>query len=795
MENTLAKKGWHLTSNGLQRCKDGLPIGNADAVIKNALNIDLRHIGDKFLPADINKGKMDALQGPCVLQVLKVRNIAAPKINEGSTFAPRMIKVSLTDGHTTCTALEVEPIPKISVETAPGTKLHLSGSIPMHRGFLLLNGGNTKCLGGKVEELYSKWQVAKSLATHSRSTRQDGGPPPWVEFGQGVQMGVQRMGGRRGDLKKSLESQREHTELDKEFEEQRKATIQELTKNKQDKSLGVGKVNTADRGRQKENRNSGPVDRNNRESGGKFQKPKHEGVYRELNYKPNLVNDKDVRKLVDMGFTKDVSTTALKAHNGNFDEALDSLILESSFGSNGPRQGRQSWSSNGKTEYRRGGRDEDHNRRDDFSRRDNDNRWKDNDTRRKDSDTRRNGDEYRRRERDDVKKGGRRNRNEEEEEDGGSRPSGPSTLFDFLATKLGGETNSTEKSKPTRKINSDYEQPASVKEAGITFQHRTSRRQTDDGGNGREDDHKGGQRTGARDSRNKNWQDNLPPRFRKDQSNSLPSSSRSSHHDYDHEDDRHYADYDRTSYNNGGHRSHRHGNYNKQSDHEHSNSDRQRNYEKRSKFKDQRSYDSSRKHERPASYNGDDYYDRSSNHPRQRHYRNEGQDGQNKNWNTYNQGGEGELNSPTAQTALVYEQPSQPITMVQPQMVAVFQWKPGDSCLAMWNDGVFYPAIIQNIDPTGQNFVVYYEDYGDYANIQVGDLRPYLGQWTTQLMYSNSMSQPAPAQVMDSYQGPLSGTLEVRRGGQGLKRFNVPPREKRGARPSAQVYTPPSGRS
>ena len=53
---------------------------------------------------------MDGLEGPLVTQVQKVRNVAAPKANEESGFAPRMLKLTLTDGVTSLNALEMETI-------------------------------------------------------------------------------------------------------------------------------------------------------------------------------------------------------------------------------------------------------------------------------------------------------------------------------------------------------------------------------------------------------------------------------------------------------------------------------------------------------------------------------------------------------------------------------------------------------------------------------------------------------------------------------------------------------------
>ena len=58
----------------------------------------------------------------------------------------------------------------------------------MANGFLQLDSGSVKVLGGKVEALYDKWEINQKLAQFSKLARpQDGaggGPPPWIPFGK-----------------------------------------------------------------------------------------------------------------------------------------------------------------------------------------------------------------------------------------------------------------------------------------------------------------------------------------------------------------------------------------------------------------------------------------------------------------------------------------------------------------------------------------------------------------------------------------------------------------------------------
>ena len=59
----------------------------------------------------------------------KIRNVSAPKINEESKTAPRMLKISLTDGKTTVHGVEMSKIEGVSLTTAPGTKVKLLKSV------------------------------------------------------------------------------------------------------------------------------------------------------------------------------------------------------------------------------------------------------------------------------------------------------------------------------------------------------------------------------------------------------------------------------------------------------------------------------------------------------------------------------------------------------------------------------------------------------------------------------------------------------------------------------------------
>lgn len=104
-----------------------------------------------------------------VLQIQKVRNTAAPKAKENSQAAPRMLKLTLTDGHSYCQAVEMENVPKLSrSETAPGSKILINNALVVS-SCILLTPSTCLLLGGKVPALHEKWELVKDISDQIRS--------------------------------------------------------------------------------------------------------------------------------------------------------------------------------------------------------------------------------------------------------------------------------------------------------------------------------------------------------------------------------------------------------------------------------------------------------------------------------------------------------------------------------------------------------------------------------------------------------------------------------------------------
>jgi tudor domain-containing protein 3 len=95
------------------------------------------------------------------MQLIKLRNIGAPKEHETSQTAPQIFKLALTDGNSNCNCLVLDNVQKLNLNTPPGTKILLKGLIKIKSGLLLIDSRNMSILGGNVEHLVTKWKTAR----------------------------------------------------------------------------------------------------------------------------------------------------------------------------------------------------------------------------------------------------------------------------------------------------------------------------------------------------------------------------------------------------------------------------------------------------------------------------------------------------------------------------------------------------------------------------------------------------------------------------------------------------------
>ncbi|XP_045555550.1 tudor domain-containing protein 3 isoform X6 [Salmo salar] len=495
----LTKEGWYLTDEGIEELKRTSEKPTANYIIRIALNSDLRPIGRKFLPADINSGRVEKLEGPCVLQVQKVRNASAPKDNEESQGAPRMLRLQMTDGHTNAVGLEFKHLSQISLDTPPGTKVKVLGTVQVKNGILLLDDSKISVLGGEVDHMMEKWELQRSLAKHSRSNiGREGGAPPFVPFGQKC-VRNEEVDSRELDTRKTLVSTSvvKTADENEEFEKQRLAAIAEVAKNKEGTrtfggggNAGGNLVNTGsrdsyrrgDRGdrdsyrQRREERmerleESSRPEGNYRELGSYREQPN----YRELGNYRELVDERALRDIMEMGFDKEDARQALMDNNNNMEVALNSLLTGTFKPPHPPRNRADPppRADRGRGRGRGRGR---------FSR-----------------------------------FGG-----EDEEEGAGGRPSGPSTLFDFLESKMGSFSIQEPKSQSSQRHH----------DGKMTFppNHQSQDRypQRSDSRNDRSDSRNDWSRNDrSRKERNdrsdfRNDRNDRPPRFQRDSDKDFP---------------------------------------------------------------------------------------------------------------------------------------------------------------------------------------------------------------------------------------------------------------------------------
>ncbi|KAM4796964.1 tudor domain-containing protein 3 [Rhinophrynus dorsalis] len=732
------EEGWYLSEDGFQVCRSSSDKITKTAILLVALNTDLRTIGKRFLPSDINGGKVEKVDGPCVLQIQKIRNVSAPKDNEESQAAPRMLRLQMTDGHTSCTAIEFKYLSKVSLNTPPGTKIKLLGAVEVKNGCLLLDDTNTVVLGGEVEHLIEKWELQRSLSKHSRSNiGTEGGPPPFVPFGQ-QRATASAVDSKELDSRKTLQASSATKTVGEndEFEKQRTAAIAEVAKSKETKTFGgggnAGSILSAGAGgnRTREVFQKDKIIRN---------EGKSEGVYREL------VDEKALRHITEMGFSKDAARQALMDYSNNMETALNFLLTG---GKPKPVPGPP---MRGKG------------------------------------------------------KGRGRTRAEEDDEVTNARPSAPSTLFDFLESKMG--SFSIEENKPQCQPQSQGQHKVlNLEQNGVKDYNQPRQFTRNDTRVPRNEKPPRFQRE-MQSSRQ--YEGNGPPRSRGPEKQS-PSVSEQWMEERN-KCERGYSRNDRLKdFSHPSSNQQTDGSFRKRDnalqsrtmkgsnpseireDTNFQNNNTESAYQKRGKREDQRHNPEFYIDRRSRTDNSDTFTsipnERSfsaSTEPSNYHTilvkdsANDLQNGEvdqkgrrfgpikpigpNQN-STYDERSKGfSYNSTKKRSG-----PIKPERVLEP-VYSGFSWRPGDECLALyWEDNKFYRAEVEALHSSGTTAVVKFSDYGNYEEVLLDNIRPIQAEaWEEE--------------------GDFGDSLDFRRGGDGQPR--------RSTRPTQQFYQPPRARN
>lgn len=222
---------------------------------------------DKFL--EQTDKKTLKLKNPEVIQIVKILNAGAAKINQKSTnLNSRLLKISLiTKFGSKFTAIEYEFLGKnlSTYNTAPGTKIELSGEISVCNNILFLKSHNFKFLGGKVDSLYDNWLANKQYeefnAIGDTGAKVTSLAPKWKPFNVYKSNNYKANQNLEQDIKKMSKIKVEGGTQDqnsgnKLTEEEEKARLEEVAKNKAIEGKKYVRLNDPGQGDHGNSRNS-----------------------------------------------------------------------------------------------------------------------------------------------------------------------------------------------------------------------------------------------------------------------------------------------------------------------------------------------------------------------------------------------------------------------------------------------------------------------------------------------------------------------------------------------------------
>lgn len=136
--------------------------------------MDIKETSSGGLPTDLAKSsKLEVPSTGYIVQIQRIHNLSAPKCNQESKTSPRMLLLELTDGTTSCSAIELDHLPSLNVNTPPGTKILLKGTIKMVQGMLVLTPSTMKNCNGVVTAMIEKWEHEKAMSKYGKSMPDD----------------------------------------------------------------------------------------------------------------------------------------------------------------------------------------------------------------------------------------------------------------------------------------------------------------------------------------------------------------------------------------------------------------------------------------------------------------------------------------------------------------------------------------------------------------------------------------------------------------------------------------------
>lgn len=146
-----------------------------DEVVGPICRSDICQTTTGTLPWNLCDAHSVQLNTKVLVQIEDVINIA--NSDPRSTDAPRVLQLTLTDGHLDFVAVELEPLRRLSMMTVPGTKLVLQPTALVRRGRLFLTGNDFTFLGSPASNLSSNIVWGEAHAEKVNAALCDAGLP------------------------------------------------------------------------------------------------------------------------------------------------------------------------------------------------------------------------------------------------------------------------------------------------------------------------------------------------------------------------------------------------------------------------------------------------------------------------------------------------------------------------------------------------------------------------------------------------------------------------------------------
>lgn len=242
----LIDQGWPVTEEHLAEIF-GSEIRNVDygKLYQLLLNADFRNYSVDSLFKHVDKAH-GLIKGKIVLQISKVRDVSQPK-QRATIFKDGLLKITLTDGHSNLSAVQLHSKRNLNSKLLPGTKIYLKEDVKLECGLAVIDQNNVQVLGGTVLSLVDKWNLERGYGDNS--SRKTTSAPKWIHFSnQSPSEKTLKVDLSVNDVIKNVIS-KPRNENNEEFVASRKANIEQAVSNIADRKFAPSKLKQQDTGK------------------------------------------------------------------------------------------------------------------------------------------------------------------------------------------------------------------------------------------------------------------------------------------------------------------------------------------------------------------------------------------------------------------------------------------------------------------------------------------------------------------------------------------------------------------